>query len=368
MSALVSNEFDFSDYVKKQAGQIENCKVLVVDIDAIKDAPDEFLQALNNCRMLCTTRIIILASGRVPGDENLNNAFCSGIYDIIVAENEAIESELKHCILKGKKFKDSVRFQTIEKVEEENKPNTIIKEKLIVKNKVRKVANKETIGFIGVQSRTGVTHNTIVCAEYLKEYSFSVAVIEIKRDKPSDYKIIKEWFEIDNGDSSQFTLHDIDFYPDCELDDLHLILSKNYSFFLIDFGVYRKELENEFIRTGIPIVVGCSKPWEIENMNNIFSKIHIDFLQEFNYLFNFTQEDEKESLQENMKPMHKIFFQDYLENPFNGKEEGTFKTILKEYLPEVRISSSGNNFFNKIGGLLKKNDRKEEKNQESNSL
>lgn len=370
MSSFVSNEFDFSDYVKKQAGQIQNSKFLVVDLDAIKSTPEEFLQALNNFRMLYTTKIILVASGHLQGDEYLNHAFCSGIYDIITAQKEEIEIEIKTCILKGKSFKDSLKFQIISNTtSEESKVTTIIREKLIVKNHVKKIANKETIGFIGVQSRTGVTHNTIVCAEYLKESSFSVAIIEIKEERNSDYNKIKEWFEVDASEDNYFRLQDIDFFVSCQLENLHIILSKNYDFFLIDFGTYRKEVENEFIRTAMPIVIGCSKPWEIENMNNIFNSISLEFIKEFYFIFNFTQAEERETIKQNMSPIKsRIFYQEYLEDPFNGKRAGIFQNLLKDYLTEVQISRPKNNLFYKIGGLLKRNDGKEKKVEASDTL
>lgn len=358
--AIINEEFDLSDYIKKQSGQINVLKALIVDVDAIKDSQEEFIQALSNFRMLYDTKIIVIATGREPGDTILNGVFCTGIYDIITAEKEALSEELKYCLEKGKNFQDSARFQILENKENETSEASVIHEKLIIKKSVKKVANKEIIGFMGTQSRVGVTHNCIVCAEYLKENSFKVAIVELTNEK-SSYEKIMEYYDYGLEDDEFFNMDGIAVYPKYDMNKLHLIMAQNYHFILIDFGIYRKEIETEFIRTAVPIVVACSKPWEVDQMNNVFSAINVDILKEFYYLFSFTIDEEKIELEANMGPLKNIYYQNYIENPFNGKDPGILKEILKGYMPEESITEKKESIVDKIKWVFEKNSTKKEK-------
>lgn len=120
MNAIAGGEFDFLSFVKQQSEQIQVVSHILIDLDALKDSDEEFKQAINSFRMLYQAKIIILASGRSAGDTLLHDIFCTGIYDIITSSDEELAEEIKHCIVKGMTFKDSLKYK-IEETEKDTK-------------------------------------------------------------------------------------------------------------------------------------------------------------------------------------------------------------------------------------------------------
>lgn len=353
MNAIVEGDFDFSNFVKQQSEQIQVLSHLLIDLDAVKDSEEDFIQAINNFRMLYKAKIIILASGRIPGDRLLHDIFCTGIYDIAVSSGEELAADIRHCIKEGMTFKDSLKFKT-DGPEKEGRegagrktvPET--REKIIVKSKIQKTASKETIGFSGTQNRIGVTHNAIVCAKYLQKRGFRVALVESPREESALLKI-QDSYELDGGQNEYFQIQGISFYPDYELHKLSYVLTQDYNFVVIDFGLYTKEITSEFMRCALPVIVSGSKAWELEKMNRVFESQDLSILKSYYYMFNFTAEEVREEIRLNMQPMEHVCFQDYIPDPFSDQPSQAFDEMLKEYMPEERIMNEKRKKFSFAG-------------------
>lgn len=329
------SDFDFYSFIKEQIDQIHHSDIFIIDLSALKNADNEIIEALKNYRILYDeVRIIILAHYKERGDKLLSDIFDLGIYDIIagIDDEDMIYEELIYCIQNKKSFRESLKYKdTYTVVEAEPVP---VKERVIIKNEIRPAVNKAFIGFMGTQSRIGVTHNAILCSNYLKNKGFKVAIIEEQSVTSKTFNDIRESFDIE-AEGEYFNLNQIDYYPNFDIKDIFRILSKNYNFIIIDFGKFKLENIAEFNRCVLPVIVAGSKPWEIDNINEIFASVGEKDLKEYYYLFNFTANEDKKKIKKGMGELKNVFFADYTPDPFNSYGYEELDNMFKGYIPET---------------------------------
>lgn len=356
----VEINFNFTTFVKQQLEQIQMAKIFIIDISALSDSDDDIVMSLNSFRLINDEiKVIIVAPFKNPGDKLLNEIFAMGIYDIVTFESETdkekVIEEIAFCIQEGKKYKDSVIYKggaerkDKEGVSKKGKKQ-IVTEKIVVKTETS--VSKALIGFIGMQSRIGVTHNCIASANYLRKMGYSVAVLESNKNLNKVLESIKNMEEIEEHiDERYFTYEKIDYYPDYDISESYKIQAKGYNFILIDFGNYITGMDLiELNRCVKSIVLLGSKPWEIGEANNLFSNVDTTLLESYNYLFNFTSKEKEDFLKESMGDLKKVYFANYSPNPFKVEEYEVFKTIFSEYTKSCEEKMERRSIFNKLFG------------------
>lgn len=339
-------QFDLALFMKQQMEQMQQVDVLIIDLSALNNADEDIIKALSSFRMLNdSARIIIISpENRTRGDRLLSDIFCLGIYNIIVVseDKEQLKDEIVQCITRGKTYRESLIYKENFKVVDNNSPSPV-KERVIIKHEIRHTVNKALIGFIGTQSRIGVTHNAIVSANFLKSKGFKIALIEDATNTNKCFNKIREAFDIIDSEEF-FTLNQIDYYSNYDLTNIYKILTKNYNFVLIDFGIFDKSIVAEFNRCVIPIVIAGTKPWEVDYMNNLFESVPENELKEYTYLFNFTDKKDQIIVKEGMEVLKNIYFSECIDDPFNPTFYPELENIFKGYIPETitKVSKQAN--------------------------
>lgn len=334
LNSLVVNNFDLSTYVKQSLEQFKTLSTIIIDLSALEENDNNIYQAIENFRMVYSEiQIIIISPERKAGDSLLAAIFGLGIYDIIDCErfgdNEKwLKGEIKSSLEVKKSYKDSAIFKE-SKIEKEK--NT--KEKVIIKREIHQTVNKAVVGFMGTQSRIGVTHNIIVSAKYLSEKGFRVALVENSQHGNKAFIDIKRAYDDVKEEDDYFTLEHIDFYENYDLSQLHKIVAKNYNFILVDFGTFEEDYLKEFSRCVIQVIVAGSKPWEIDKINECFDKCSSEELKEFVYFFNFTSKAEMNDIRKGMANLNNVYFADYTPDPFEKNVlYSDLESIFKEYV------------------------------------
>lgn len=358
--AKIEINFNFTTFVKQQLEQIQMAKIFIIDISALNDSDDDIIMSLNSFRLINDEiKVIIIAPFKNPGDKLLNEIFAMGIYDIIrfdsETDKEKVIEEIAFCIQEGKKYKDSVIYKGgAERKEKEavtkRGKKQVVTEKIVVKTETS--VSKALIGFIGVQSRIGVTHNTIVCGNYLRKMGYSVAVLENNKNLNKVFESIK-YMEVieDHISEGYFTYEKVDYYPDYDISESYKIQAKGYNFILIDFGTYIPGQDLiELNRCVKSIVIMGSKSWEIGEANNLFSNVDTTLLEDYYYLFNFTSKENANFLKESMGDLKKVYFANYNPNPFKAEEYEDLETIFSEYTKSGDEKIARRGIFNKIFG------------------
>lgn len=330
-----SNDFYFAKYMKLHMVDVTNVDVLLLDISALKDTDEEILDALDALRLInFETRIIILAANRMAGDDFLGKCFQMSIYDLIVTDDFLeIKNELDICLKQGKQYKDAVHFK--------DKAATAA-EQIIIKTEIKQTVNKVMIAVAGIQPRVGVTHNSIVLANFLRKKGYMIAVVELSDNQSFEH--IREACDEKLIEDSFYSMAGVDFYPNSNADKLGSVLGKSYNFVIGDFGTYQDTDKVTFNKADVRIMISGSKPWEYRYMDELFRSSDSETLQQYHYCFNFTDEKDRGDIRRGMDILDKVYFLAYQPDPFSSGDFSGADKILEKYMP-VRISSTAKRGF-----------------------
>lgn len=123
-----------------------------------------------------------------------------------------------------------------------------------------------TIGIIGVNSGIGVTHTSLLFAQYLNQLKQKTALVEL--NSTGAFQSIQRAYE-----GSHLTLEDRDFhmkgvhyYKHHESIHLLNILSKSYDYVIMDIGSCESPYFDEFLRSDRSIVIGHAIEWKREEL------------------------------------------------------------------------------------------------------
>lgn len=309
-------------YFKENISHFDGIDTIIVDLSVCADVDEEILQAFEMLRMMyCNIRIIVLAANRYAGDELLTKCFQMGIYDLIATDDFlTIKEELMHSIITGKQYKDALQFK-------ESNPL----EKVIVKQEIKQKVNKVMIGISGTTKRIGVTHNSIVLANYLRKRGYMVAIAELNAS--GAFKRIQESFEEKILDNAYFSLDGVDYYFEADTDKLGSILGKSYNFIICDFGSFEECDRVTFNKSDVRIIVAGAKPWEVNQINKVFGLSSKETLEGYHFCFNFVSESLQKDVKEGMESCGTSHFLTYHSDPFHAHDFADAELILEQYMP-----------------------------------
>lgn len=304
-----TDRFELLSFVKSNMSIIDNLEILLIDLTACKDEDNGLVQAIENIRMVNNKiRLIVFDPTRYEGDKVLSKYFASGIYDIIVTDdNVQLKEELLSCIKSGREYKDATAFKDyVPYVEYQAKRN------------LKPDAEDIVIGLCGTHARIGVTHNLILLGNTLRKMGYLVALVDVSQN--SSFSYIRE--EYDCLDKAEcFSLDGMDYYS---VPDINKIKGKGYNFILIDFGEYLKRDKEMFSYCDFRLIIAGVKPWEVGKTYNVFRDTLEEELKKYHYYFNFVSADMREDVRQGMGLLENIHFLKYVEDPFNS---GVFPDI-----------------------------------------
>lgn len=333
-----SEELYLLKFIKEKSNSFSNLDSIVIDLCALKDQDEEILSALESFKILHgNVRIIILASNRCEGDSLLTKLFQMGVYDLINSDDFLeINKELTTCLTVGMQFKDSIRFKEL-------KAN---QEKVIIKNEIKQVVSKVMITLAGSAHRVGVTHNTVILANYLRKRGYMVAVVELNNHH--DFIKTQESMEEKMFDDLYFSIYGVDYYPNVNTDLLSSILGKTYNFILVDCGVFQECDRVTFNKGEQRFIITSSRPWETDYLNSVFNIVDAeDVLKSYHYFFNFTNKKYETDIIDSMKPLSNVHFFSYQDDPFESNQFTDADEILKNYLPTRTDTEKKKSLFRK---------------------
>ncbi len=318
----VGEQIYLSKYIKENISHFSGIEILIVDLNALADTDAEILEAIESIRSVgYRTRFIILSPRRREGDALLKECFNRGIYDLIATDDYSdIYDEMMECISEARLYKDSTRFRDAIAVKPEGQQT--------------KVIHRVIIAVAGSGRRRGATHTSIVLANFLRKRKFMVAIVEMSAAKA--FRDIAEEQKAKIFDESYFKLQGIDYYPECDEEKLLAITGKAYNFIVLDMGNYFETDKIMFNKSDVRIMVSGSKPWEIYELNTVFTQQSEVVLKDYHFCFTFAHDTQlQRDIVESMKPFEHIYFPEYLENPLESDRFSEANEILKEYLDGV---------------------------------
>lgn len=128
-----------------------------------------------------------------------------------------------------------------------------------------------------------------------------------------------------------FTKIGIDFFPSITLSKLTDILSQNYDFFIIDFGILNQFTINEYRRCNTQLAICPVSPWKrniFDEFINMFKEKYTNYQTQIYFLGNNNKE--------NLNKIHRVYKINilplpFLPNPFQitSEEFDFFKRIIE---------------------------------------
>ena len=231
--------------------------------------------------------------------------------------------------------------------------------RLDARSAINRALRRMVIGVAGTEHRVGCTHHAIHMAHYLSNHGFKVAVAEYEG---VDKKILEEI--IDSVSDGRMQYKGVDYYPDFSLSSLPDLNIKNYHFVIVDFGVYKEEICEEFGRCVQQIMISGSKPWEVKRIRKIYEilgfkesvledmggfgedvrSINFDKLDNqlkyIDFLFAPAERKVQGDILKAMVPFEKnVYFTSYVTNPFAGEKIEAFSEIMADYMVDVKRST-----------------------------
>lgn len=140
------------------------------------------------------------------------------------------------------------------------------KNPILIRNIIRgrKKPDKIVIGLIGTHKGAGVTHTSIMLANYLSRCrGFKTAYLEMNEE--DDIKHLLYAYE-NNGDKfyekRKFKIYTTTYYRNVREKDLIEILNEEYEYFILDFGMDFNKNKSEFLRCDLKLVIGSLTEWK----------------------------------------------------------------------------------------------------------
>jgi hypothetical protein len=306
----LTGEFYLKKFVIHDMRSLSHYSYVAIDLKALKDKENEFIEALVAFKTMYDSRIIIFAEGVQIDDNLIQKLLEVKIYNIITATSVSeIKDQVLRCV--------SEQGMTIEEYRSVEQLNSV--SRYIFKHKNIKIA------VAGVQSRVGTTTTAFNLANYLHGIGAKVSYTEANnnehlKDIAAHYEFIQE---IDKCTKYK----GIEYYMDKQFPN-------DYNFNIFDLGILNFSSLSIFKACDVRILCSGSKPYELPCINKALKLIGDE---KINTIFSFSAEAGRVNLKkltENEK--NKVYFSQYSPNLFDGNvNEKMFKDILIDYIIEI---------------------------------
>lgn len=344
-SKIVENDIDFAKYIKTNISQFGQIDMIIVDLSACRNTDEEIIKAIEMVRsMYDSLRIIIFAAYKKAGDDVLLECCNMGIWNIITTDDfREIREELIQCITVGKTFSQALKYKDA-------------KTDVTIKHEKKKVY-KKLIAVAGSETNIGVTHNSIVLANYLRKKGFMVALAEM--NDSAAFEAIGKAYDEKQFVEGYYTMGGVDYWSAVNAERLVQIMEHSYNLIVLDMGAYTGCDRIIWEKADEKIIISGSKAWEMDQTNNVFENASQEALKSYIFCFNFTQEQDYDAIRDGMRKLKRdnVHFLKYSEDPFSNHDFCDGDDIFAKYLPDDEPEETKKSFFKR----MRKNGQKKQK-------
>lgn len=327
---------------------------LIVDISCLEDYR-RLPQAIRKIMLSKETlRVFIIAPQKFSGNVVISNLISMGIYDII-GQKENEEKNITPLLVEL--FENPSTYAKAVKWDE-GFARQKEKEQEFIEKGYGKSANTQTktiekdkilgtvvIAVVGTMSRIGTTHTAISIAKFLMDNRHGVAVVEMHNSFTFD--CIKNAYDNVVEKKNMFSLAGIDFYPFDPAMSVSDLTLDDYSYIILDMGVYSKCNIAEFKRAQERIIVSGVKDWELNELEELIESDDKNFKNR--YYFTFSNNAMFELVKSSMNSLP-CFQAPYNPQPFEDSEECSkvFAGMLRNVLPQINDNDENEGFLKSV--------------------
>lgn len=313
----LSGEFHFKSFVIRDMRSLNHYEYVAIDLKAIKDTEEEFIEALIAFKSMYDSRIIIYGEGLKQGNVLLNKLVDIEVYNLITSTKiETINQEIKKTLSpEGMTYQDVFKFRNETFCGDNKKQYSFI-------------CSNVQIAVAGVSSKVGATTIAFNMANYLASIGAKVYYVEFNKNKHLDViaSYYREMIKTENG----YECKGVKYI------DTSAVFNWDCNFIIFDLGVVTKEKKRVIESCKINVLCSTSKPYELSVTKD---SIKIYDNQSTHLIFSFTEDQVKSKLKREFENKNtKVHFANYSPDLFNGKaNEKIFREIFNDYIIENKI-------------------------------
>jgi len=139
-------------------------------------------------------------------------------------------------------------------------PDVPIQERIILKDRI---IGTILVAVMGVESKVGSTHQSILIANYLKRKGYSVGLVEA--NSSSDFTSIENAYEGTQDFKSNnihFSIEGVEYYKNNNKLDINHLITAGHDYLILDIGSFEEsDWSKEFYRASVNIVLGAGSEW-----------------------------------------------------------------------------------------------------------
>lgn len=228
-------------------------------------------------------------------------------------------------------------------------PDLPVQERIILQDRI---IGTITVAVIGVESKMGATHFSIMIANYLHRKGYKVALKEANGSR--DFTRIEHAYEGIKDFESQttrFSINGVDYFKSNSPEDMSKLISLGYDYLILDIG-YPDDSDwgQEFFRAGVQLVLGSGSEWRQPQLVRFRERYkHLD-QSNWLYCIPFIEKQGINDIRKEM-PGNLIYRIPPHPDPYQTQSDsdGLLNTLLKKYTGEKKKASTKTILYSVIG-------------------
>lgn len=255
-----------------------NTKIIVIALDRYEDdgvvheMADMGIDVVTTSPGTKAKSIIPALRNLLPhSDQNSSETGPQGDWDTTDSELEKVKDRIYRYTAK---LTSSGGFDSSDVMDLEL-PDVPIQERIILKDRI---IGTILVAVMGVESKVGSTHQSILIANYLKRKGYSVGLVEANGS--SDFTAIENAYEGTQDFKSNhihFSIEGVEYYKNNSKIDMNHLVTLGHDYLILDIGGFEEsEWSKEFYRASVNIVVGAGSEWrqgKIRRFRDIHKKM-----------------------------------------------------------------------------------------------
>lgn len=329
--------------------------LLIIDLDM----PGQMEEELHQYRVQrSSTRIILLAPGREPGDPSVARLVALGVYDI-VSESDGLITELMNLIRTPAGYAQAARWsqigQSYQKFTKKQQQQQVSTQKEVLVQ--RRPLGLTTIAVAGAGSGAGTSHICLAIAAHLARYNQKVILAEWPSSVQTSqyypylaYVGAKDEIRFIQGiDIHVAHIHGFTVFCDARLFRgieyiFPFVAQGRYEYVILDLGDLSTEKLTEMDRAGLSILVVDGAPYRLEHFKPIADKddftIFSPNLPNWRIALNLANDSQMEWFTKNFgKGLGEIVQVPYFSDPTSDECGETIQRLIDPVMPS--LSSHG---------------------------
>ncbi|OAB38437.1 hypothetical protein [Paenibacillus glacialis] len=372
-------ETEFLTY-SQSAAQI-NIQTFITDADCTD--PKSFIEGINRYRTIrYNTRIIVIALDRYEDDATIHQLADMGIEVITTSpgtNGKSIIPALKRLIpdqvnantpeqdletsdfemqrIKDKIYRYTSKLQTSSyfdsaDIMKMDLPDLPIQERIIVQDRI---IGTISVAVMGVESKIGSTHQSILIANYLQRKGYSVAIVEASQS--NDFNSIEFTYEGMRNNvnhSTNFSIEGVQYYKSNSQMEMSSLVASGYDYLILDIGNYEdSDWSVEFYRANVQIVVGAGSEWRQPKIKQ-FRELHKHMDQSnWSYCIPIIEKLGINDIRKAL-PGNQVFRIPSHADPYKSQNDtdSMLNKILQKYMGEKKKAGTRNVLYGIIGSCV----------------